>query len=127
MAREPYPRPFEEPQAVRSTHRIAPALLALFGFASTPPEAKAQTPIVGFGFAGPMGGGMMFSGPGVGLGGQLGGGGQPGFFPNAMVGAGMFPPQAHAMNNLDGVAAVIDQQMIRRPGQPLPAVRRRRR
>jgi hypothetical protein len=82
----------------------------------------------GLGFGGPAGGGMMmFSGPGFGFGGQPGFAGQAGFFPNAMVGGGMFAPQAFAMNNLGGVAAAIDQQVIRRPGQPLPAARRRRR
>jgi hypothetical protein len=81
-----------------------------------------------FGFGGPMSGGMMmFYGPGIGFGTQPGFVGQPGFFANNMVGGGMFPPRAFAMNNLGGVAAVIDQQVVRRPGQPLPAVRRRRR
>jgi hypothetical protein len=80
---------------------------------------------VGGGGFGPMGlnnGGVAafgFGGPGVFYGSGVG------------FGAGYYnpyvwtPPQAY--NNLGGVAAVIDQQVIRRPGQPLPAVRRRRR
>ncbi len=139
---------------MRNAHRIAPAVaLALVGLAGAPSESTAQALIggnglqggfavnglnngfggfnngtaFGFGFGGPVSGGMVFSSQGGGFGGQVGGVGQPGFFPNAMVGAGMFPPQAYPMNNLGGVAAVVDQQVIRRPGQPLPAARRRRR
>jgi hypothetical protein len=71
-----------------------------------------------------MNGGMaMFSGNGVGFGGNFGV--QPGFGVNQM-GVWM-PPSAFAVNNLGGVAAAIDQQVVRRPGGALPAVRRRRR
>jgi hypothetical protein len=79
--------------------------------------------VAAFGFGGPMNGGMgMFYGNGVGFGGNFAGQGF-GFNP---MGAPM-GPQAFAGNNLFGVAAVIDQQVVRRPGGALPAVRRRRR
>jgi hypothetical protein len=80
--------------------------------------------VAAFGFGGPMNGGMtMFYGNGVGFGGNFAG--QPGFGFNPM-GVPM-GPQAFAANNLGGVAAAIDQQVVRRPGGALPAVRRRRR
>lgn len=79
---------------------------------------------VAFGFGGPFNGGMaMYYGPGNGFGNGFGGGQAVAFNPMG----GVMPPSAFAVNNLGGVAAAIDQQVVRRPGGALPAVRRRRR